>query len=1010
MSVMFHPLTHSDLTQRVGLTLAHALWQGLVAALLLGVILRWMRSAAASTRHAVACGALLVALVAPMVTFYHLGRSLPPIEDAPVGALRREPDFFQGDRDGHQPSLRSGRIVLRAEDGAGADVHGIGSPMAIPWHAWAVALWLAGMTALTLWHGIGLMQLQRLRRCGVSAWTDAFAVLAGRLAKRLGLHAVPCVLWSTRIGGPVAFGCWRAVVLMPASMATGFTMAQIEMILAHEFAHLRRHDYFINLCQTLATTLLFFHPAVWWIDHVIRREREYACDDMAVAAVGDAKGYARALVSLAEQEFTSAPTLATAAMRGKSSLRRRIERLLYPLPCQPALRFWPGLATLVFAIIAWQALPSESSAVRGAAPDTAEAPVRGDIRDRNGVMLATNDKEDVQIWFRLRDVGIAYAEAHGGTFPLRKRESYKITWAVNVRPWLEEREFPDIAAMFNELVIPMLEEASLPQSSDPEHEKISITRNNHAALVQPYNSTALKRSYEGDEGLPAVVTPEQARSVLSRYGSELWCYSSKLTPEQEKRARAIAGRVPGMSVHIKKSRRYPFGALASHVLGYVNQSDLESRPVKPNDYGVYGVEKTQDNVLQSSVAKGDEGPGRGSDVYLSLDARHQTVVEQTLRDATPAIGRASVVLTEINTGDVLAMASVPSFDPNDFIPSISREKFDEYNANETRPMLNRAVRDFTPGSTFFMATSLAAICSGHEDDRFDCTGGITYGNKYMQCWIGQKGGSHGTLGLREAIVAGCGPYFFQLGNSAGNDALETIGDLCGLGRKTGVGLDEEVSGILPTKSWWMANRPKDPFSAATIANISIGQGAVETTPLQLASLTATVANGGTVWKPRLVDRIAPHGDASKAEVQPRVRTADLREHGLTEGGLAALRGAMEDVVHSPEARAKAAQSAAIRIAGLTGTAQNWRIVDKEAVKDNHTWFVCYAPAEKPKWALAVIVQGGKGGGVSAAPIARRILEQVSEIEAGTLKVEPKAMAPAKGNFDMVEEVVLPPWK
>jgi cell division protein FtsI/penicillin-binding protein 2/beta-lactamase regulating signal transducer with metallopeptidase domain len=1006
MTEVFHALTQSEFTHRAALTLAHSLWQGLLVAVLLAIALRWLKLATAGRRYVVACLALLALLAMPIVTFWRLETSLPPVENVRFLGAGTEPQLHV-----RGVELASAAAVAADENTSMTDAGASATPSAIPWQTWTVALWLVGMMALTLWHGLGWVSLQCLRRRGVSQWTGDFAALASRLSKRLRLRAIPQIIWSTRIAGPVAFGCWRSVVLMPASMATGFTMTQIEMILAHEFAHLRRHDYSINLCQTAMTTLFFFHPAVWWINHVIRREREHACDDLAIATVGDTVGYARALAALAEQELTGPPDLAPAAVSGRSALRHRIERLLRPPPSRPALRFWPGLAALVVAVLGWQTLPSPSQDVRAMEAANGEAALRGDIRDRNGVLLATNDKEDVQIWFQLRDVALAYVEAHGGTFPRRKRGTYGIIQQTNGKPRLEDREFPDIEAMFQELVIPRLNAASLPQLIDPEREKFSetITKNNHAALVQPYNSTGLRSCYEGDEGLPAGVTPEQASAVLAKYGNELWCYRKGLTPNEEKRARAIAGQVPGMSVHIKKWRHYPFGALAGHVLGYVTLHWPPSGKGRPEDeVGVFGVEKTQDAKLRATSAGDGKGPSRGSDIYLTLDARHQTVVEQTLRDGQ--LGRAAAVLMEVDTGDVLAMASVPSYDPNDFVPSITREKFDEYNSNETRPLLNRAVRAFTPGSTFMVATSLAAICSLHEEDTFTCAGGLRLRNKYMPCWIGQKGGSHGALNMRQAIGASCGPYFFQLGNAVGNEAMNETMALCGFGHRTRIELAEEVNGILPLRTWWTANCPKEAFTEATIANISIGQGAVEATPLQLADLMATVGNGGTVWKPRLVDRIAPSGDASKAEELPRVRRADLREHGLTQSGLEALHGALEDVVQSPHGTAKAAQSPALRIAGITGTAQNWRMDKGEAVRDNLAWFICYAPAEKPRWALAVLVQGGKGGGISAAPIARHILEQICAIESGTLKVEPQPMAPVKGNFDTVDTVVLPSLK
>ncbi len=964
MNSLLQSVSSSQLTQRVGLTLAHSLWQALVIALVLAAALRWLCRTSASARHAAACVALLVALAAPVATFLQLGNSiLPTLESHPNDSTPM--DSWTEARLSSPPGTSPASRLAAAQNAA-------------TWQAWTVLLWFAGMTLQTLWHGAGWLELQRLKREGVARWTGNFEKLSDCLATRMRLRFRPWVMWSQKVGGPVAFGCWHTVVLMPASMATGFTAAQIEMILAHEFAHLRRHDYLINLSQTLATTLLFYHPAVWWIDRVIRREREHACDDLAVAAVGDATGYARALVALAEKQPALTPSLAPAAIRGRTAFWHRIERLLRTPASPPSLRFWPGLVVLSIAMCAWLLLlPAKISVAQASAPERDGQPIRGDIRDRNGVELATSDRRDAQIWFRPGDVAIAYAEAHGGFFPRRRREPDP----GNHPP--DEREVPDITAMFDEVVSPR--------------------------LTQPYNAASLRRSYQGNVGLAPEVPPDQAREVLGGYGSDPWCYRRELTKKEEQQAKEIAGQVPGMSVHTGFLRSYPFGALACHVLGYVNDDEDGGRDGKPlhGSHGASGIEKAKDSQLRPSHTAGAPSYEPGSDVVLTLDARHQTVMEETLRLA--GIGRGAAVLLEVNTGDILAMASVPSYDPNDFVPAISAEKFEAYRSDETRPMINRSVRAFTPGSTFLMATSLAAICNHHEGDRFYCNGAITYGNRRFQCWIGQKGGAHGELGLREAIVAGCGPYFYQMGNAVGNDAVDEITRLCNCGMPSGV-LPEEASGIMPFSRWWQANRPLDPFTSATIANISIGQGVVQTTPLQLATLAATIANGGTVWSPRLIDRIVPHDRPSSAEAQPRVRLSDLRQHGLTDTGLAQLRGAMEDVVHSPEARARAAQSPLIRIAGVTGTAQNWRMDHGQAVKDNHTWFVCYAPAERPRWALAVLVQGGKAGGVSAAPIARQILEQVSAVEAGTLDVQPKAMPKTKGRFDPVEQVVLPPWQ
>jgi cell division protein FtsI/penicillin-binding protein 2/beta-lactamase regulating signal transducer with metallopeptidase domain len=995
MKAFLQSLIESDLTQRAGLTLAHTLWQGCAIALALTLVLRFMRHASASARHTVACAALFLLLAAPVVTFFRLDHAQPAIATSHLEAMLPV-SMEESPRQVQAPPIID-LDPATMERPAGSTFASKAAPSApLPWHAWTVIAWLAGMMMLTFWHGMGWVQLQRLHRRNVTPWPADLTEMARRMAVRMGLRFTPRLLWSTRVSGPVAFGCWQTVVLLPASMASGFTVAQLEMILAHEFAHLRRHDYLINLCQTVATTLLFFHPATWWIHRVIHREREHACDDLAVAAVGDAAAYARTLVSLAERELTGAPALAAATLERKGVLRHRIARLLHPPPSRLATRFWPGVAMLTLAAVTWQALPNPPTIAQ--APAAGGKPVRGDILDRHGVVLATGDREEPLLCFTLRDVAHAWIAEHGPDFPRttravpRTEEDFKKNWfteSTEANPNAKtetnaltmEIEVPDIVRMFEAIVLPKLRSA---------------------ALARPFNSQRMRGGYGGSQLQPSYASTKEAQAAVGPFGTKpaaVW----SLTPEEAEKARGLVGNIPGLSVSVEKLRHYPFAAMASHVLGYARLTDADATE---EESGAYGVEHQWDNRLKPTAPPDGTPLQRGTDVYLTLDARYQTIVERTLRESQPRIARGAVVLLEVNTGDVLAMASAPSFDPNDFVPFISQEKFTIYSKDETNPLLNRAVRGFVPGSTFLVATSLAAICSGHENDRFDCKGGTTFNGRYMQCWIGQKGGAHGPFGLREAIAASCGPYFYQLGNAAGNDALWQTGSLCGLGRTSGI-LEEEASGILPLKKWWETNRPRDPYTPATIANISIGQGAVLTTPLQLASLTAIVANGGTVWKPRLVDRIAPHGDATKAEAQPRVRAADLRAEGLTASGLALLREGMEDVVHSETGTARAARSQTIRIAGKTGTAQNWRTENGTAVRDNHTWFICYAPAEKPKWAMAVLVQGGKSGGVSAAPIARHIFEQISAVESGTLTIEPRALPPIEGNFKPVEQVEVP---
>jgi penicillin-binding protein 2 len=273
----------------------------------------------------------------------------------------------------------------------------------------------------------------------------------------------------------------------------------------------------------------------------------------------------------------------------------------------------------------------------------------------------------------------------------------------------------------------------------------------------------------------------------------------------------------------------------------------------------------------------------------------------------------------------------------------------------------------------------------------------------MQCWIGQKGGAHGTLGLSEGIMRSCNCFFYTMGNSAGDANLTKAGDMFGLGQRTGIELEEEAAGILPTKRWWMVNRPRDPYSSATIANISIGQGAVLATPLQMAGVAAAVGNVGIAFKPHLLKKVMDGPELIRESKSADYVRANFADSGLTPEKLELVRRGMWRVVMDDGGTAKAARIPNVEVAGKTGTAQNWRREGNEWVRDNHTLFITFAPYVNPQFACCVIVQGGKGGGVSAAPIAKRIMEQALALDTG-YTVEITGVNEVKGDFKPVEVV------
>ena len=412
----------------------------------------------------------------------------------------------------------------------------------------------------------------------------------------------------------------------------------------------------------------------------------------------------------------------------------------------------------------------------------------------------------------------------------------------------------------------------------------------------------------------------------------------------------------------EKMRHYPLKTLAAHMLGYTRKTD---DPL-PKMEGYTGIEKQQDAALAA-----------GKDVTLAFDMRIQSLAHRAMTDA--GVTRGAVVVLDPRTGEVLAAVSLPSYDPNLFVPSITQQNWDVMLKDLDRPMLNRCVRGFTPGSTYKLLTGLAGGVAGISGQKFNCEGSVTYGSQLMQCWISRQGGErHGELGMAEALAASCSCFWYQFGNAAGIEQIESMGGKIGFGGVYGVS-DHEDAGILPSPSWLKQYRPTEKWSAGYTANTSIGQGMVLATPLQMAVLAATVGNGGKVPQPGIVKQ---GGESSWR--------ADLIEGTLTAAAVGQLREGMRLVVNGDSSTGKAARSDKVIIAGKTGTAQNWRRgAGGVRQADNHGWFIGFAPFENPTLAFAIIKNGARSGGGDCGPIAKRIVEEALALPAdGSGEVKP----------------------
>jgi len=608
--------------------------------------------------------------------------------------------------------------------------------------------------------------------------------------------------------------------------------------------------------------------------------------------------------------------------------------------------------------------------------------VRGEIRDRNGVVLATN-RATFEVRVNLREVYDEYARQ----CKIKKEDIPQIQVEFKDKGITRQKDEPDIVTMFKDLIEARLSEMGLAAEFNAEKD-----------LRVHY------RSFGG-------VIP--------------WVYRDNLTFSEFSRFAEHNLALPGVTVAERGSRVYPLGALACHILGYVRLPDdqrvsAEERKgwdyYMPDDYGGAGVEKSFDSFLRGrpgvrTMQKNERGrivgeikgsyepPRKGNDVYLTLDARIQYMAEMALRD--PKIGRGSVVVINPQSGEVLAMASVPNYDPNSFIPSIKETDWNSLLTNKTEPLLNRATRGFIPGSTYKLPIALAGCLAGIKGHRFNCSGSVTYGTNAMQCWIQrQSGGAHGSLELSDALMRSCNCFFYQYGNAAGIDNITKVGNMLALGEKTGIELDEEDGGNLPNPQWLRLHSPAERWSSGYTANTSIGQGMVLASPLQMASITGAVA-AGKAYKPHLLYKVMD-GEEVVQPHNPVLRT-DLTKH-FAEKDLETVRLGMWKVVNAQGGTAKAARIPGIEVAGKTGTAQNWRRDEHNVrLEDNHTLFISFAPFVNAKYAVCILVQGGKSGGGCAAPVAHRVLEQALALDNG-YQITPQRLGEVQGNFNKIEAV------
>ncbi len=594
------------------------------------------------------------------------------------------------------------------------------------------------------------------------------------------------------------------------------------------------------------------------------------------------------------------------------------------------------------------------------------AAVRGKILDRNGAVLAES-RPNYSISLYLEDLSDSFRKEYQRIRPVRVITNSLSVW----QKWLGYDSVKTQRARLTKAQIDALSWQARYQVANYAVQQVA------AILKQPLTLNFAKfcRHYENSRALPYGILED-------------------LNPAQIAQFEEQSANIMGVDLETETTRVYPRSNLAAHVVGYVqrNNDSVEGEEAfysyRLSDYrGVVGVEAGYDTELRGragakSVLVNSLGYRQseniwnpavpGHNVVLTLDLRIQRAAEQAMRRQLGVQGRGAVVVMDVRNGDILALASLPAYDPNLFVPRISREDFARLSDPETRPQINRATQEnYAPGSIFKTIVGLACLEAGLNPNRkISNPGHIYVGRRYIHDLA-----PPGEYDFRRALLRSSNTYFITNGLRCGITNIVALGHRLHLGERFGLPTRQETPGIFPSLrtvgSGW--------FNGDT-ANICIGQGRMAVTPLQMAVMTTALANGGKVFWPRLVERI--ESQVPTALERPVVfeegRVRD--ELGVRARNLEILREAMLADTEDPEGTGRGAVVPGLRICAKTGTAQVTN--ERNHVIGHNLWFISYAPYEKPRHAVVVMVEGAGTGGSTCAPVARDVYQAIQELGAG----------------------------
>ncbi len=445
-----------------------------------------------------------------------------------------------------------------------------------------------------------------------------------------------------------------------------------------------------------------------------------------------------------------------------------------------------------------------------------------------------------------------------------------------------------------------------------------------------------------------------------------------------------ASKYPGIIFQLEPARKYPSDGVVSHAVGYtreISEEQLEKMKAqgvnRGTEIGSEGIEKYWDQylrgrdgisyfeitaegkILGSLEEKEDIPADPGSDIILSLDNDLQHYAASLFEDT---LAGACVALDPRN-GEILTFVSVPTYDANIFTGVLRKKDWDKLLADEHKPLLNRVIKgEYPPASTYKLIVGGAGLEEGIIDRNTKfaaCRGGYRFGNRVFHCW--DRGG-HGALGIVGSIIQSCDIYFYQMGQKLGYEKFAEYSHKCGFGSKTGIDIPGEMSGLMPTIEWYDKRYGKGKWPKSLIINLSIGQGEILTTPLQLANFYAALGNGGKLYRPHFLKAVLTEKDTilTKSEIIGRLPFSDST--------MAILKEAAIGVLYDEHGTARGSRIEGIKFGGKTGTAQNPH-------GNEHALFCAFAPAEDPVIAVAVIAERAGHGSEVAAPIASKVIKR-----------------------------------